>query len=54
MAATAASTAEVTAPSMIKCVQLAWFQKWPWLHYDQVEGKMFCQAVKQRIAICSF
>ena len=23
-------------------VQPAWFNKWPWLHYDQVEHKMFC------------
>ena len=23
-------------------VQPTWFHKWPWLHYDQVEDKMFC------------
>ena len=23
-------------------VHLAWFHKWPWLHYDQVKDKMFC------------
>ena len=32
-------------------VQPAWFRKWPWLHYDQVEDKMFCytcvRAIKQ-------
>jgi len=35
---------------VFRSVQLAWFSKWPWLHYDQVENKMFChicQAFKQ-------
>ncbi len=36
---------------VFRCVQPAWFQKWPWLHYDQVEDRMFCytcvQACKQ-------
>ena len=27
---------------VFKSVQLAWFSKWPWLHYDQVEDKMIC------------
>ena len=36
---------------VFRSVQPAWFRKWPWLHYDQVEDKMFChiclQAFKQ-------
>ncbi len=30
---------------VFRCVQSAWFQKWPWLHYDQVEDKMFATPV---------
>ena len=40
---------------VFRCVQSAWFRKWPWLHYDQAEDRMFChtccQAVKQGLAI---
>ena len=39
------------AKPVFRSVQPAWFKKWPWLHYDQVEDKMFChtccQALKQ-------
>ena len=30
------------AKPVFRSVQPAWFVKWPWLHYDQVEDKMFC------------
>ena len=40
-----------TKPAVFRSVQSAWFRKWPWLHYDQAEDKMFChtccQAIKQ-------
>jgi len=39
------------AKSVFRSVQLAWFKKWPWLHYDQVEDRMFyhtcCLAMRQ-------
>lgn len=39
------------AKPVFRSVQSAWFRKWPWLHYNQVEDKMFChtccQAAKQ-------
>jgi len=30
------------AKPVYRTVQPAWFQKWPWLHYDQVGDRMFC------------
>ena len=30
---------------VFRSVQPAWFNKWPWLHYDQGEDKMFCYVV---------
>ena len=36
---------------VLRSMQPSWFQKWPWLHYDQAEDKVFChtccQAIKQ-------
>ena len=47
----------VTKP-VYRSFQPGWFQKWPWLHYDQSEDKSFCfycvQALKQgSITMCS-
>ena len=43
------------AKPVFRSVQPVWFQKWPWLHYDQVEDRMFCytcvEAHKQRISM---
>ena len=30
---------------VFRSVQSAWFRKWPWLHYDQTEDKMFCHTL---------
>jgi len=39
------------AKPVFRSVQSVWFQKWPWLHYDQAEDRIYChtccQAVKQ-------
>ena len=36
---------------VFRSIQPAWLSKWPWLHYDKMEDKMFfhtcCQALKQ-------
>ena len=28
--------------------QSAWFQKWPWLHKDQAEDRIFCDSCEAR------
>ena len=35
------------AKPVYRTVQPAWFQKWPWLHYDQVGDRMFCYTCVQ-------
>jgi len=35
------------AKPVYRTVQPAWFQKWPWLHCDQVGDRMFCYTCVQ-------
>ena len=30
------------ARPVFRCFQAAWFKKWPWIRYDQVNDKAFC------------
>ena len=32
-----------------RSVQSVWFRKWPWLHHNQAEDKMFCHTCHQTI-----
>lgn len=34
---------------VFRSIQPTWFQKWPWLHYDQVEDKMYCHTCVQAL-----
>jgi hypothetical protein len=40
----------------MRSFQTSWFQQWPWLHYSEVQDKVFCyycvKATKQGLEIC--
>ena len=37
------------AKPVFRCVNPAWFQKWPWSYYDQANDKMFCYPCVQAV-----
>ena len=34
---------------VFRSFQSSWFNKWPWLHYDQAEDRVFCHACVQAL-----
>ena len=39
---------------MYRSFQAAWFKKWPWIHYDQVNDRAFCFTCRRASRLANF